>query len=50
MLQACLYGAVLEMAGVYNISDLDGQIVRVQGSFNKIHAIGHILEDKWLYP
>ena len=40
----------LESAGVSDWKDLPGKIIRVRTDHTKIHAIGHVLEDRWFYP
>lgn len=41
---------ILETVGVGKWEELRGKYVRVRTSYNKVHAIGHIIEDKWLAP
>lgn len=41
---------VLEVTGVECWEDLPGTHVRVKAEQMKVHAIGHILRDKWFDP
>ena len=41
---------VLEIAGVSSWEKLPGKSVRVKAEHNKIHAIGHYLNDEWFSP
>jgi len=41
---------ILEMVGVTRWEDLKGKHVRAKVTYEKIHAIGHIVEDKWFEP
>jgi hypothetical protein len=41
---------VLEVVGVDKWEDLNGKHIRVQSTWDKVHAIGHILNDKWFIP
>lgn len=36
--------------GVSNWEKLPGKHIRVKAEHNKVHGIGHIIEDKWFYP
>lgn len=40
----------LEIAGVSEWADLVGRPVRAKAEPNRVHAIGHILLDKWFDP
>lgn len=40
----------LEVAGVSEWSKLVGMTVRVKSEHQKVHAIGHILDDDWFNP
>ncbi len=49
------YGAefilrVLHAVGVERWEDLPGKHVRVRSTYSKVHAIGHIIEDRWFSP
>jgi hypothetical protein len=39
---------ILNIAGVNKWEDLSGRFIRVRATHDKVHAIGHIIEDKWL--
>lgn len=41
---------VMECAGVECLSQPKGKTLRVQAEHNKVHAIGHIIENKWFNP
>ena len=41
---------ILETVGVRNWEELKGKHVRVKSDWGKVHAIGHIIEDKWFTP
>lgn len=41
---------ILETVGVEKWEDLKGEHIRVRAEFNKVHAIGNFLKDKWFYP
>ena len=41
---------VLEIAGVDDWAKLPGRTVRVRSSWDKVHAIGHIVKDNWFNP
>lgn len=41
---------VLEIAGVDDWSKLPGRTVRVRSSWDKVHAIGHIVNENWFDP
>lgn len=43
-------GRLLKTVGVEKWEDLRGKNVRVKASHDKVHAIGHILEDRWFSP
>ena len=38
---------IMEVVGVTEWSKLEGMTVRVRASHNKVHAIGHIVKDRW---
>lgn len=40
----------LEVVGVDDWSKLAGKPIRVKADGNKVHSIGHIIEDKWFEP
>jgi hypothetical protein len=49
------YGAefiarILDTVGVDRWEDLPGKHIRVKSEHNKVHAIGHIIKDKWFNP
>lgn len=39
---------IIKVVGVDKWEDLKGKHIRVNASHNKVHAIGHYLEDRWL--
>jgi len=39
---------LMKVVGVEKWEDLKGKNIRVQSSWNKVHAIGHFLKDEWL--
>lgn len=41
---------LLEVVGVEKWEDLPGTFVRVKSGSMKIHAIGHIIKDRWFSP
>ena len=41
---------ILKTVGVESWDKLPGKHVRVDGDNNRIHGIGHIIEDRWFYP
>ncbi len=41
---------LLKTVGVDQWEDLKGKHVRVRSERMKVHAIGHIIEDKWFSP
>lgn len=41
---------VLEIAGVDDLAQLPGKTIRVRSEHSKVHAIGHIVENKWFNP
>ena len=41
---------VIDTVGVMGWNDLVGKNLRVRGTFEKISAIGHIIEDRWFEP
>jgi len=40
----------MEARDVDRWEELIGEIVRIKGDCTAIHAIGHIIEDKWFEP
>lgn len=40
----------LETVGVNEWNDLAGKTIRVKAEHIKVHAIGHIVKDKWFDP
>jgi len=41
---------ILDIAGVDRWEDLPGKCIRIRQEHTKIHAIGHLLEDRWFCP
>lgn len=41
---------ILVAVGVEKWEDLRGQMVRIKAEHVKVHAIGHIIEDRWFCP
>lgn len=41
---------ILEIAGVEEWSKLPGKTIRVKAEHEKVHAIGHIVEEDWFDP
>ena len=41
---------VLEIAGVEDVSKLPGKTIRVDGDWDHIYGIGHIIKNNWFYP
>ena len=41
---------ILKVVGVEKWEDLPGKYVRADAEHIKVHGIGNVLEDKWLYP
>lgn len=41
---------VLTAAGVESWEDLEGKVVRIRHTLDKIHAIGHPIKDCWFTP
>jgi len=39
---------VCATVGVSRWEDLEGKHVRIKADYGKVHAIGHIIEDRWL--
>lgn len=42
--------SILDVVGVEKWEDLKGKNIRVKSESRKIHAIGHIIKDKWFEP
>lgn len=42
--------AVMKTVGVESWEDLKGKHIRVTASSDKVHSIGHFLEDRWFDP
>jgi hypothetical protein len=43
-----LLRAILELVGVQHWEDLSGEYVRVRAAHEKVHAIGHVMNDEWI--
>ena len=43
-------GRCMQVAGVEAWDDIGGMAIRVDADDNKIHGIGHIIQDDWFYP
>ena len=41
---------VLEIAGVKEWSELEGQAIRIKADMSSVKAIGHFLKDDWFNP
>ena len=41
---------ILEIAGAQKWSQLEGKLIRVEGSWFEIERIGHIIKDDWYCP
>jgi hypothetical protein len=41
---------IMEIAGVQRWSEMKGRTIRVEGTWSKIHRIGHIVKDDWYCP
>ena len=41
---------ILETVGVWDWNDLTGKTIRVKAAYDKVHAIGNIIEDRWFDP
>jgi hypothetical protein len=42
--------SILKAVGVESWEDLVGTPIRAKCEFTKVHAIGHLIEDKWFEP